>query len=99
MYRLILETLLGVHLEVDHLRIAPCIPDNWASYKIHYRYRETIYHITVKCVGEKPEKVVCVKVDGAVLNGESMSGSRRESRVLIPLSDDRQEHTVDVDLG
>lgn len=40
------DTLLGVKLEVDHLRIAPCIPARWKSYKTRYRYRETVYHIT-----------------------------------------------------
>jgi cyclic beta-1,2-glucan synthetase len=52
MYRLTVETLLGLQLEVDHLRIAPCVPADWDSYKIHYRYRETVYHITVRRVGE-----------------------------------------------
>ncbi len=41
------ETLLGLRLEVDKLRLAPLIPKDWESYKIHYRYRETFYHITV----------------------------------------------------
>ena len=26
------ETLLGLHLEVDRLRIAPCVPADWPSY-------------------------------------------------------------------
>ena len=30
MYRLITESLLGLHLEVDKLRFAPCLPANWA---------------------------------------------------------------------
>ena len=47
MYRLTLETLLGITLEGNQLRIAPCVPNNWQSYKIHYRYRNTIYHITI----------------------------------------------------
>ena len=49
MYRLTLETLLGITLEGNQLRIAPCVPNNWQSYKIHYRYRNTVYHITIKC--------------------------------------------------
>src|SRR5205807_8395533 len=47
MYRLITESLLGLHLEVDKLRFAPRVPAQWPSYKIHYRYRETFYHITI----------------------------------------------------
>jgi cellobiose phosphorylase len=87
MYRLTVETLLGLQLEVDHLRIAPCVPAEWDSYKIHYRYRDTVYHITVKRVGEASGQVTRVRVDGA---------ERPDTR--IPLVDDRQEHFVEVDL-
>ena len=97
MYRLTVETLLGLQLEVDHLRIAPCIPAHWESYKIDYRYRETFYHITVKCVGEKSEHVIRVTVDGAVVNGAGVDGTGRPQG-MIPLVDDRREHHVEVDL-
>ena len=53
MYRLAVETLVGLHLEVDRLRLAPRVPAEWESYKIHYRYRETFYHITVTRVGKR----------------------------------------------
>jgi cellobiose phosphorylase len=85
MYRLTVETLLGLQLEVDHLRIAPCIPANWESYKIHYRYRETFYHITVQRVGEQSEQAIRVTVDGV---------ERLDK--IIPLIDDRQDHAVEV---
>lgn len=98
MYRLTLETLLGLQLEVDHLRIAPCIPAHWASYKIHYRFRETFYHITVKRVGEKSEHVIRVTVDGSVLKGAGVDGTG-QTQGMIPLVDDRREHHVEVDLS
>jgi cyclic beta-1,2-glucan synthetase len=47
MYRLLVETLLGVNLEGDQLRLDPRLPEAWDSYKIHYRYRQTVYHITI----------------------------------------------------
>jgi cyclic beta-1,2-glucan synthetase len=47
MYRLIVESLLGLRLEVDKLRFTPCLPADWEGFKMHYRYRETVYHITV----------------------------------------------------
>jgi cyclic beta-1,2-glucan synthetase len=47
MYRLILESLLGLRLDVDKLRFEPCLPAHWPSFRIHYRYRETQYHIVV----------------------------------------------------
>lgn len=92
MYRLTVETLLGLHLEVDHLRIAPCIPADWPSYKIHYRYRETVHHITVTRVDETAEWVIQVTVDGRVIDNE-------EGIARIPLVDDRQEHYVEVALS
>ncbi|HWR78273.1 MAG TPA: glucoamylase family protein [Thiobacillus sp.] len=92
MYRLTVETLLGLQLEVDHLRIAPCIPADWDSYKIHYRYRETVYHITVRRTGEQSGYVIRVTVDGAVVPDGVGSG-------VIPLVDDRREHHVEVSLS
>ena len=86
MYRLTVETLLGLQLEVDQLRIAPCVPDHWQSFIIHYRYRETVYHITVKCVGETSGHVNRIMVDGSVVKD------------MIPLIDDRRDHYVEVEL-
>jgi cellobiose phosphorylase len=88
MYRLSVETLLGLQLEVDHLRIAPCVPADWDAYKIHYRFRDTVYHITVSRVGEASQQVSRVTVDGT---------ERPDTR--IPLVDDRREHFVEVELG
>ncbi len=98
MYRLIVETLLGLQLEVDHLRIAPCIPTHWESYKIDYRYRETLYRITVKCVGEKSEHVTCVTVDGAEVKGIGADGTE-QAQGIIPLVDDHRDHHVEVELS
>ena len=47
MYRLIVESLIGLHLEVDKLRFSPRLPTSWTEFQIHYRYRQTFYHITV----------------------------------------------------
>jgi len=108
MYRLSVETLLGLQLEVDHLRIAPCIPAHWKSYKIRYRYRETFYHITVKRIGESVEHVIRVTVDGAEINSAVVNGASIDGPVvdgiarpqgMIPLVDDRREHHVEVDLS
>ena len=102
MYRLAVETLIGLRLEVDKLRLAPSIPDEWESYKIHYRYRETFYHITVRQAGRgseaaeggagKRKPLIRMTVDGGEPNEpEPLPGT-------IPLVDDHQDHYVDVDL-
>jgi cellobiose phosphorylase len=95
MYRLSLETLLGLHLEVDRLRIAPCIPDHWASYKIHYRYRETIYHIIIKRVADDLQPMIRVILDGVVIDEGDVDRAGRPQG-MVPLLDDRREHQVEV---
>ncbi|HEX7971176.1 MAG TPA: glucoamylase family protein [Thiobacillus sp.] len=97
MYRLAVETLLGVRLEVDRLRIAPCIPAHWVSYVIHYRYRETVYHIAIRRVAELPAREMRVSVDGVEIKAAEGEGAGRPG--TIPLVDDRRTHHVEVDLG
>jgi len=84
MYRLIVESLLGLTLDVDTLRLTPCLPPNWTGFKIHYRYRETVYHIEVQ---QSPagNGGMFVSVDSI----EQLDKS-------IPLIDDQKEHWVEV---
>jgi len=84
LYRLILESLLGLKLEVDKLRFAPCLPADWETFKLHYRYRETVYHITVLQIHAADNKTG-VTVDGVEQPDEA-----------VPLVDDRLEHAVEV---
>ncbi len=97
MYQLTVETLLGLRLEVDHLRITPCIPAHWDAYTIHYRYRETFYRIDIRGVGAAPGRVVIrVAVDGAEIDGAGREGAGRGRFALV---DDGRAHHVAVDLG
>ena len=88
MYRLALESLLGVTLQGDTLRLAPCVPAHWQGFKIHYRYRETVYHIDVSQLSEDNEGAI----GGTRLR---VDGVEREDGA-IPLVDDRREHSVEV---
>jgi cellobiose phosphorylase len=84
MYRLIVESLLGLRLEVDTLRVAPCLPADWTGFTVHYRYRETVYHIAVlQTSGEHGE--MGVTVDGVEQDDKA-----------IRLVDDSREHEVKV---
>jgi hypothetical protein len=71
-------------LEVDKLRFAPCLPVDWQEFKVHYRYRETVYHIRVLQTAAA-QAGMTVTVDGV----------EREDNAL-PLVDDQQEHTAEV---
>jgi cellobiose phosphorylase len=85
MYRLLVETLLGANLEGERLRITPLLPGAWTGFKIHYRYRQTVYHITVTRNAAELAGASSLSVDGV----EMPEGT-------IPLVDDNREHAVEL---
>ena len=76
------ESLLGLQLKVDKLRVNPCVPAEWNSFIVHYRYRETVYHITVELLASTELRPHIV-LDGVEL-----------SALEIPLQDDHRDHQV-----
>ena len=48
-----IEYILGLKIEDKYLSLNPCIPKDWKEYKIHYKYKNTIYNIHVKNPNEK----------------------------------------------
>jgi cellobiose phosphorylase len=87
MYRFIVESLLGLKLEANTLRFAPCLPPDWKSFKLHYRFRETLYHITILQMPAQSASMT-VTVDDIKQDSEA-----------IPLVDDQQAHVVEVRIG
>ncbi len=86
MFQLITESLLGIHLEVDQLRIEPKLPAAWEGFELDYRYRETMYHIRVVVRGGSAVRRV-------VLDGVEQAST------TVPLRDDRGEHHAEIELG
>jgi cellobiose phosphorylase len=87
MYRLLTETLLGVNLQGGELRLVPRMPKAWSSYKIHYRYRQTVYHITISRHPDVSATQLIVSLDGRDL-----------PEATIPLVDDHVEHFVEMQI-
>ena len=85
MYRLLVETLLGVNIEGDQLRLAPRVPEAWATFKIHYRYRQTVYHITITRLAAGSAEPNLLSLDGEEISGRT-----------IPLRDDHRTHAVEM---
>ena len=90
MYRLIVESLLGLRLVTSRdgvrLMLAPCLPAEWPGYTLEYRYRQTPYRIEVIQVSEDTGPTG-VSLDGVL----QADGS-------VPLLDDGQPHRVDARL-
>jgi cyclic beta-1,2-glucan synthetase len=90
MYRLILESLLGLSLEVNRLRIAPLIPRAWPAFDIHYRHGQAGYHLHIENLGAASGRHDVTRV--------TCDGIDQPDRT-VPLVDDGQQHRVDVELG
>jgi len=84
MYRLITESLLGMRLAAGRLHFAPCLPPDWQGFRLRYRHRDTVYHISVR-QSSAGDAGVSVSVDGVV-----------QSEPTILLLDDRREHQAEV---
>ncbi|RJP30750.1 MAG: cyclic beta 1-2 glucan synthetase [Candidatus Omnitrophota bacterium] len=86
MYRLIVESLLGLRLDADRLRFDPCLPTDWKSFKIHFRFGETFYHMVILQTGHN-QTVTRILVDGIDQDDKT-----------IHLKDDQRNHSVEVEV-
>ncbi|MDT4809206.1 Cyclic beta-(1,2)-glucan synthase NdvB [compost metagenome] len=82
MYRLIVESLLGLQRHGAQLRLQPVLPAEWPGFTLHYRYGATRYRIEVQ---QSAAGAQSLSLDGVPLEGTE-----------IPLVDDGREHRVAV---
>jgi cellobiose phosphorylase len=85
MYRLAVESLLGLRLEVDQLHVNPLLPAGWGAFDVHYRFHGTTYAIHVHGPMAGGRGVTRVVVDGE----EQPSRS-------VTLRDDGREHHAEI---
>jgi cyclic beta-1,2-glucan synthetase len=83
MYRLVMESLLGLRVEADQLHFEPCLPAQWPSFELRYRYRQTNYAITVLQTSDT-NGAMSATLDGIVQPG-----------AVITLVDDKRSHSVE----
>ena len=82
LYRLITESLLGVRVEVNRLYLEPKLPENWEKYVLHFRFRETIYNVTIIQTSDHDNESRII-LDGKIIEDNA-----------ILLNDDGKEHLV-----
>lgn len=83
LYRLILESLLGLRIEGGKLHLRPHLRKDWDSFTLHYIHAGTRYHIVVSRATDKHQS-------GVSLDGVLQTDS------TIPLLEDTLDHTVQV---
>jgi cellobiose phosphorylase len=88
MYRLVIESLLGLRLRIDDegawLGITPCLPEHWTGYAVDYRFRATGYRIEI-VLAQDAGAPRAIELDGQAQAGDELA-----------LVDDGQPHVVRV---
>jgi cyclic beta-1,2-glucan synthetase len=88
MYRVGLESILGLRRRGAALSINPCIPASWPEYRVLWRFGRTRYEIGVENPERRSRGVLRAELDG-----------RPVDAACVPLMDDGQVHRVKVVLG
>lgn len=91
MYRLIVESLMGLRRESDRLFVEPCLPREWNACAVSYRFGDTSYQIKVLQPGGYSNNATSacrdysIRLDGVLVGDQG-----------IALVDDRIEHSIEV---
>jgi cyclic beta-1,2-glucan synthetase len=88
MYRVGLESILGIVRHGDHLTIAPRIPGSWSGFSVQWRHGRSVYDIRV----DNPEHATGGRLE-ARLDGE------RVDPAAIPLVDDGRSRRIEIVLA
>ena len=88
MYRLGLESILGLRRRGGIFSVAPCIPRSWSGFVVRWRYGRSHYEITVENPARRNRGVAEAMLDGV-----------RVSPGAIPLIDDDAVHRLRVVMG
>lgn len=93
MYRVALESILGIRIKEHVMTIRPAISSEWESYCLEWRLRdgETVYRLEIN----NPDELQSGGLEGTV-DGEPVRFPEGEAR--IPLENDNQEHSVSLRL-
>ena len=83
MYQLIIESFIGLERKGNILSFTPCIPPQWTSLKINYRYMNTMYEIELKKL--QSNEPATLTIDGKLTTGK-----------IISLADDGIIHKVEL---
>jgi cyclic beta-1,2-glucan synthetase len=88
MYRVGLESILGLRRRGANFEMDPCIPSSWPDYEIIWRFGRTRYEITVANPDRRCRGIAEAELDGAPVDPRS-----------IPLAEDGGTHKVRLVLG
>jgi cellobiose phosphorylase len=82
------QGLLGIKPDYAGLRVEPCVPRSWGSYRVTRRFRDAVYEIAVENPDGVSSGVRSLRVDGRDVEGD-----------LVPLAPPGATVQVEVVLG
>ncbi len=85
LYRLIVESIIGLRLDSGKLYFAPCLPVAWSSFGVIYTHGETVYDIEFRRAPAR-DAGMRISVDGSVLPEcclDLSGGDQRRHRVIV----------------
>lgn len=82
-FQLIIESFIGLKKIGDALYFQPCLPTEWPAVKITYRFKETIYHISL--AQDSQDNITTLHLDGV-----------EQDEPVLKMINDRGTHTVEV---
>jgi cellobiose phosphorylase len=87
MYRLILESVLGMRLRAGTLSFLPCLPSDWNTFTLSYRHGRSTYTVTAQRGDGEGDGAARVTLDGVI-----------QEDGIITLEDDGQHRQVHIEL-
>lgn len=84
----VVQYILGLNPDYNGLRIDPCIPKSWKTYKVSRKFRGSKYEISI----DNPEGV-SKGVKSLTVNGEKVTGN------LIPIQKENSTNQIVVIMG
>ncbi len=94
LYRAGLEAILGFKMRGEQLRIEPCIPRNWPSFRIEFRHRSSHYTIDVQNPAGLNGGIAALRIDGT-----KVAHGSKQNHAQFTLQDDGCAHTIEIVLG
>jgi cellobiose phosphorylase len=87
MYRLGVESILGLRRRGDCFRVVPCVPASWSRYQMRVRHGSTTYEITVENPARRNRGVALTELDGVALDDTTISmkddGGTHQVRIVM----------------
>ena len=82
------QYILGIKPDWSGLRIDPCVPKGWKTFKVTRRFRGARYEITVENPSGVEKGVTSVTLDGKDIGGN-----------VVPAQEEGTTHEVRVTMG